>query len=801
MSLDTKARRERLSKTEHGIRVSQLIYQYGPGAMVDFPRQTLMTAAPEYWAEQVEKIHDERLERALKVDYFGMPSNEPNTGKNKDKKDNRNNQDSPGMSYVRFPEWYFCPRCRRFMPIQEWVEQYKKSMKANSKDADMVHNPRCAYCWQPLVVSRIVTVCEHGHIDDFPWVEWVHTCNFQHLQLCDRPGLKLMTANSSSEGLEGIQVVCENCGAKANLSGAFDSDIFQRLQKAWKDKHDFTCRGRHPWKHTAQKCGAFPRTMQRGSSSVYFPVTVSSLVIPPYSSLLTAQIEETAAFEECRMQVSAIMQHSKLDEKSKLSLIEDGAYIEEGARNIALAIGAKEEDVAAVLRRKLMQAETDDEEISQFSYRAEEYDALSGALRVHDSKYDGDFVREEMDIAAYGLPFLKSISLITKVREVIALTGFTRINPQESGFNAEKSGSFVPIKEAGTKWYPAYQVRGEGIFIEFDDQAIDAWKSSNPEIQQRAALLNENHEKSFFGRRHPRKITEKYLLLHTVSHLLIKQLSFECGYGIASLKEIIYCGEASEGRNMSGIFIYTAGGDSEGTLGGLVRQGRADVFPRIFRKAIESARICAGDPVCSLSNGQGRDSLNLAACYSCALIPETSCENFNAFLDRGVVVGTMKQPEIGFFAERHGHDRQRGQSTPAGQTRAEDSLILHPETGVDLTGLAWRDIWDQLAGYAGSSREAEKAAQFRKESELFSGREQPQQDCDFHLAKAPGGTLTADLIWPLSRVAVFMEENADACRCAARTDWKCHMFSDPDFTPEALAQELKEIQQHGNYDS
>ena len=145
-----------------------------------------------------------------------------------------------------------------------------------------------------------------------------------------------------------------------------------------------------------------------------------------------------------------------------------------------------------------------------FPTAREEYDALSGALRVHDSEYDGDFVREETNIASYGLPFLKSISLITKVREVIALTGsFTRINPQESGFNADKSGSFVPIKEAGTKWYPAYQVYGEGIFIEFDDQAIKAWKSSNPEIQQRVALLNENHAKSFFGQRHPRKITEK----------------------------------------------------------------------------------------------------------------------------------------------------------------------------------------------------------------------------------------------------------------------------------------------------
>lgn len=119
--------------------------------------------------------------------------------------------------------------------------------------------------------------------------------------------------------------------------------------------------------------------------------------------------------------------------------------IDKGARDIALEIGAKKEDVAAILRRKLLQAKTDDEEISQFSYRAEEYDALSGALRVHDSKYDGDFVREGTDIASYGLPFLKSISLITKVREVIALTGFTRINPQESGFNADKSGSFVPI--------------------------------------------------------------------------------------------------------------------------------------------------------------------------------------------------------------------------------------------------------------------------------------------------------------------------------------------------------------------
>lgn len=130
---------------------------------------------------------------------------------------------------------------------------------------------------------------------------------------------------------------------------------------------------------------------------------------------------------------------------------------------------------------------------------------------------------------------------------------------------------------------------------------------------------------------------------------MIKQLSFECGYSIASLRERLYCSEKEDEKEMSGIFIYTASGDSEGTLGGLVRQGRADSLGRIFRKAIESAEICSNDPVCILSHGQGRDSLNLAACHACALIPETSCEEFNVFLDRGVVVGTFDMPEMGFF--------------------------------------------------------------------------------------------------------------------------------------------------------
>ena len=215
----------------------------------------------------------------------------------------------------------------------------------------------------------------------------------------------------------------------------------------------------------------------------------------------------------------------------------------------------------------------------------------------------------------------------------------------------KNDNGFVHIKEPGTRWYPAYEVRGEGIFIEFNHAEIKAWVATNPHVIDRASYISNNYAGSFIGQNHPRVITPKFLMLHSLSHLLIKQLSFECGYSIASLSERIYCAESIDGKQMAGIFIYTASGDSEGTLGGLVRQGRPDTLPKVFRKAISSARTCSNDPVCILSHGQGRDALNLAACHSCALLPETCCEERNGFLDRGVLVGTYNNRTMGFYCD------------------------------------------------------------------------------------------------------------------------------------------------------
>lgn len=199
------AKKELLNSVTHSVRAAQAVLQYGVGAMVDFPDQTLMTAAPEYWKEQVVQIHDERLERALRVNYFGLPA-----GK----------EDAPeGISYVRFPEWYFCPKCRRFQPLKDWIKAYRKKPGRAEKDPNMIKSPKCPYCnpGQELVVARIITVCECGHIDDFPWVKWVHCKNTNGgpRRVCDHPALTFKTSASSSEGLEGLTVTCETCHAKA----------------------------------------------------------------------------------------------------------------------------------------------------------------------------------------------------------------------------------------------------------------------------------------------------------------------------------------------------------------------------------------------------------------------------------------------------------------------------------------------------------------------------------------------------------------------------------------------------------
>lgn len=773
-----KAKIRLKNKTAYSVRASQAVLQYGVGAMVDFRDRTLMTAAPEYWGGSVSHIRDERLEKILHVDYFGKP---------RDKDDVKF---AEGISYVRFPEWYFCPSCRRFKPIGEWVTEYRaKSPKKAEEDPHMIQTMKCPKCFQELVVARIITACQEGHIDDFPWVKWVHCQNFGGpKEICSRPELTITTSSSASEGLEGLTLKCLNCGAAASLRGAFDPGKFEELDKKTDFRYNFRCAGKHPWKHKTESCKSteYPKVLQRGSSSVYFPVTESSLVIPPYSSIVTNKIDESAAYAEYKAVIASYLSTPGITAET-IELLHN-SQTQVYAQRIAQETAIPFDKVVGVLKRK--NAAPDDGEYSTASvkYRAEEYEAITGETVIEAEDY-GEFYREGVDISAYNLPFLKSISLIHKVREVQALVGFTRLKPVDSTDAPGSQAVIVPVKEPDTKWYPAYDVRGEGIFIEFDSSSINNWRSENQFLAERVALLNDNYKKSFIGENHPREITGKFLLLHTISHLLIKQLSFECGYGIASLKERIFCSEAADGKEMAGILIYTACGDSEGTLGGLVRQGRSDTFPSIFNKAIENARTCSNDPVCSLSQGQGRDSLNLAACYSCTLIPETSCEEFNCFLDRGVVVGTFDNPNLGFFQGVY-----EGAPVPANAHVVSDApltTLVYKGGGTDMSDSTYADIWTNLLDWSTDETETKLLQELIAKSDFCASKIKPVMNGTM-LDLTTQEEYACDLIWKQAKAVFLSAENEDIVQAIRNGGWICFCGSSTDLTADEIIRTIPE---------
>jgi hypothetical protein len=207
---------------------------------------------------------------------------------------------------------------------------------------------------------------------------------------------------------------------------------------------------------------------------------------------------------------------------------------------------------------------------------------------------------------------------------------------------------------AAQDWLPASVVYGEGIFLELDEQRLRAWETQNANaLHQHLAHLRENYERARTARNlQPKRLTPRFILLHTLAHLLINRLTFECGYSSASLRERLYVSD-NPAAPMAGLLIYTAEGDAEGTMGGLVRMGQPRYFAPILRRALEAASWCSADPVClemGAQHGQGPDSCNLAACHSCALLPETACEEFNRFLDRTLLIDTFANSRFGFFS-------------------------------------------------------------------------------------------------------------------------------------------------------
>jgi hypothetical protein len=243
---------------------------------------------------------------------------------------------------------------------------------------------------------------------------------------------------------------------------------------------------------------------------------------------------------------------------------------------------------------------------------------------------------------------IEAVIQLHRLREVLALIGFTRLEAETPDIDGEYETDVERAQIAlEPQWFPAVENRGEGVFIQLRPEAVKTWLE-RAAVKQRIDALASGHQIWIKDRKTERPFPGgPYVLLHTLSHLLIQALAMRCGYPASSIRERIYAdGHAAR----FGILLYTGSPDAEGTLGGLVQQARH--IDEHLSHALRISALCSNDPVCA-HHAPGRSMegrwLHGAACHGCALVAETSCEMRNDYLDRALVVPVLGVPSAAFF--------------------------------------------------------------------------------------------------------------------------------------------------------
>ena len=400
------------------------------------------------------------------------------------------------------------------------------------------------------------------------------------------------------------------------------------------------CRGNQPWlgvtDNKGKNCNDHLRVVQRGGANVYFPRTFSSIYLPLWGEKTDSRVVQT-------------LEDSKVWDILSSGLEEGTRISPEKCGTIAELRGVDPEKLLEAAQRRL-DGDKAPVDATEEDFRRSEYEALRNARGDQAT----DLFVEAVEVSKYAdwvSEFFEKICLVRKLRETRVLEGFSRLLPVDSDDGPGASGVQPLASKSYIHWLPAMIVRGEGIFFELNSDRINEWIADS-DAGARAEKLYAQYNQSRLQRNlSPVEFDARFLLLHTLAHVLIRQLSYDCGYGSAALRERLYCNRTEGSEPMLGILIYTAAGDSEGTMGGLVRQGEPSNLEPTLRAAIRSAKWCSSDPVCIESEGQGIDSANLAACHGCTLLPETSCEEGNRLLDRAMMSGTPTHPRLGLFSD------------------------------------------------------------------------------------------------------------------------------------------------------
>ncbi len=594
------------------IRRSQLVMTYGPGSLVITPQGvTVMVAGLDYWFDpwpdvdqriDVEEFtfHDARLERRLGVSSLRLPPDYRGARRDQD----RSNYKLP-VPVLRFPRWQVCTSCgnlRCSSPTEVFTRKNPP--------------PECAGCRTKRKSGRFVAVpllavCEAGHIQDFPFRQWVH--RDPHAACARRMWLLHVGA-----AIEQQRVSCE-CGASRDLRGVLEFSHDQ-ASSVLSNKLDssgdpYGCRGLKAWVGAVQEpCDRPLVGILASATNLYYPDVRTSLYIPP----------DDIRGAECRKELVDALSHPSLvpmlrivhegsDEITVRQLMGEAGIGDADPEEVRRAIHVVRE--VRVAAERLAQPE---QEYDERLFRLDEYRRLA-----IDAEFRSEFLHVVPQDPGPLAKLFSRVSLVHRLRESRALVGFSRLRPSEGrGLRARKQLLWKTMP-SNNSWLPGCFVHGEGVFLELHPDRVRELDRSTPTEPRRLPR--------------PWDPSATFVALHTLAHLLIRRLSFTCGYSAASLRERLYV-LSQEGSRMHGLLIYTASSDSEGSMGGLVRTSGVNSLEALLREVVEDARWCPGDPVCR-ELGEASTS---AACHACCFVPETSCECANVALHRGYLVSDSK---------------------------------------------------------------------------------------------------------------------------------------------------------------
>jgi len=594
----------------HGqIRQSQLLTSFGPGSMLDLPNHSVLVGGLDTWSTGGDAIVEPRLVEKLKL-LFDPPLQSLSLFSPPPDLDDPTAAQT-GITAWQFPEWF----------ITQDVDP--EAAKGGIRARRLVHRRMLskgkfiddAQKKQNVVPVRFVRACRAGHVGDLDWYSFTHNKETE----CRRP--LWMEERGTSGDIAEIFIRCE-CGVTRPLAEAV----------GFATRALGLCDGHRPWlgPYSRENCNEPSRLLIRQASNAYFSQLMSVISLPDRNEYIREAVE------------------SVWDFVGQVSEVNELGYERKKAKVNAALEGFSDDEVFSEIKVRRGQSNKQAKSVKQ----AEIETLIAAKTGLGDDRPDGNFYARGLPKEHWDSPWMQNIErvvLVHRLREVVAQVGFTRfeaISPDIDG-ELEIGVRRASLTRDNPQWLPAVENRGEGIFIQFSQEAIKTWVS-----QQAVFARGELLERGFGIWTEEHKLSKRafpglpYIMLHSFSHLLLTAVSLECGYPASSIRERIYAIPDAG----YGVLLFTATSDAEGTLGGLVQVGRR--IHEHIRNALQLGELCSNDPVCAQhdpANPHERRFLHGAACHGCVLISETSCEQHNEFLDRALVVPTVDNLGIEFF--------------------------------------------------------------------------------------------------------------------------------------------------------